>query len=125
MYMHMPIVFGVIAYFGYLFSYGIMSITTGIYPEEIFPSSVRASGVGLASSISRIAAAIGTWGLKPLQDVIGTSGVLLVLAGVSALGGILSYAWAPETNGKSLTETSHEKDPHSYQRRRPRTAQPA
>ncbi|NNG37946.1 MFS transporter [Flexivirga sp. ID2601S] len=124
MYMHLPIIFGIVAYFGYLFSYGIMSITTGIYPEEIFPSSVRASGVGLASSISRIAAAIGTWGLPYVRDGFGVSTVLIILAVVSALGGVLSYAWAPETNGKALTETSHENDPHTYQRRS-RTAQPA
>ena len=117
LYLHMPIIFGVIAYFGYLFSYGIMSITTGIYPEEVFPSSVRASGVGLSSSVSRIAAAVGTWGLPPVKEHFGVSTVLIVLGVVSALGGILSIAWAPETNGKSLTETSHEADP--YRERQP------
>jgi len=119
MYLHMPIIFGVVAYFGYLFSYGIMSITTGIYPEEVFPSSVRASGVGLSSSVSRVAAAIGTWGLPPVKEHFGVSTVLIILGVVSALGGILSFAWAPETNGKSLTETSHEADPHEYRGREP------
>lgn len=122
MYLHMPIVFGVIAYFGYLFSYGIMSITTGIYPEEVFPSSVRASGVGLASSISRIAAAIGTWGLPPVKEHFGVSTVLIILGVVSLLGGIMSYAWAPETNGKALTETSHQSDPHVYRGQAPQPA---
>ncbi len=41
-----PVAVAVVAYFGYLFSYGIMSITTGIYPSEVFPSSIRALGLG-------------------------------------------------------------------------------
>ncbi|UIJ36387.1 MFS transporter [Allobranchiibius sp. GilTou73] len=103
----LPLVFGVVAYFGYLFSYGIMSITTGIYPSEVFPSSVRASGLGVASSTSRVAAAIGTFMLPIVNDDFGTPTVLVILGAVSLGGGIISYMWAPETNGQSLTESSH------------------
>ena len=114
---HLPTAIGALAYFGYLFSYGIMSITTGIYPEEVFPSSVRSSGVGFASSVSRVSAAIGTFGLPWVNDRFGTPVVLIILGAVSLAGGVLSYAWAPETNGKSLTDTSHARDPHQYGRR--------
>lgn len=113
-YEQLPTAIGVLAYFGYLFSYGVMSITTGIYPEEVFPSSVRASGVGFSSSVSRVAAAIGTFGLPWVNDTFGTPVVLIILGIVSVLGGIMCVAWAPETSGLALTETSHRTDPHPY-----------
>lgn len=106
-YTQLPLVFGIVAYFGYLFSYGVMSITTGIYPSEVFPSSIRASGLGVASSTSRVAAAIGTFMLPIVDRGWGTSAVLIILGAVSLGGGVISYMWAPETNGQSLTETSH------------------
>ena len=116
-YSHLPVIIGAIAFFGYLFSYGIMSILPGIYPEEVFPSSVRASGVGVSTAASRLAAAIGTFLLPIVQTAFGTAWVLIIMGIVSVLGGITSYYWAPETNGKSLTATSQRTDPHTYRRR--------
>ncbi len=107
----------VICFFGYLLSYGVMSILPGIYPEEIFPTSVRTSGVGLASAVSRVGAAIGTFVLPLTLESFGLPATMLMMAAVSLIGGVTSYAWAPETNGKPLTETSHRTDPHSYGRR--------
>lgn len=116
-YAHLPAAIGAICFFGYLYSYGVMSILTGIIPEEVFPSSVRASGVGVATATSRLAAAFGTFLLPLVQDALGTSFVLIFMAVVSAVGGVISWYWAPETNGKALTETSHRVDPHPYRRR--------
>jgi putative MFS transporter len=116
-YSHLPVIIGAIAFFGYLFSYGIMSILPGIYPEEVFPSSVRASGVGVSTAASRLAAAIGTFLLPIVQTAFGTAWVLIIMGAVSVVGGITSYFWAPETNGKSLTATSQRTDPHTYRRR--------
>jgi putative MFS transporter len=115
-YQHLPTAIGAICFFGYLYSYGLMSILTGIIPEEVFPSSVRASGVGVSTAMSRLAAAIGTFGLKPVQEHWGTPAVLIIMGVISVGGGILSYYWCPETKGKNLTETSHRVDPHSYGR---------
>jgi putative MFS transporter len=113
---YLPTAVGAIAFFGYLFSYGIMSILPGIYPEEIFPSSVRASGVGVATAASRAAAAFGTFLLPTVQNGLGTPAVLIGMGVVSLIGGITSWLWAPETNGRPLTATSHRVDPHSYRR---------
>lgn len=117
LYAHLPTAVGALCFFGYLFSYGIMSILAGILPEEVFPSSVRASGVGVATAMSRIAAAFGTFLLPLVQDAFGTPVVLLFMAAVSAAGGVLSWFWAPETNGRELTETSRRLDPGAYRRR--------
>jgi putative MFS transporter len=115
----LPAGIGAICFFGYLFSYGIMSILPGIYPEEIFPSSVRASGVGVATAASRAAAAVGTFLLPTIQNSVGTPAVLIIMGAVSVIGGVTSYFWAPETNGQPLTESSHRVDPHQYRRRGP------
>ena len=113
----LPAGIGAICFFGYLFSYGIMSILPGIYPEEIFPSSVRASGVGVSTAASRAAAAFGTFLLPTIQDSVGTPAVLIIMGAVSVIGGVTSFFWAPETNGQPLTTSSHRVDPHQYRRR--------
>src|ERR1700751_2537775 len=94
-----------------------MSVLPGVIPEEVFPSSVRASGVGVATATSRLAAAFGTFVLPLAQDSFGTPAVLIFMAVVSVGGGVISWFWAPETNGRELTETSHRADPHQYRRR--------
>ena len=116
-YQHLPTAIGAICFFGYLYSYGIMSILAGIIPEEVFPSSVRATGVGVATAASRLAAAFGTFLLPLVNTHFGTPVVLIFMGLVSAGGGVLSWFWAPETKGKDLTETSHRVDPHVYSRR--------
>ncbi len=100
-----PVVINVVCFFGYLFFYGIMGILCGVYPLEIFPTSVRTSGLGLASGFSRVGAAIATF-LVPIGfAAFGLIPVLLILAGVSAFGGVISVILAPETARKHLTDT--------------------
>ena len=67
-----------------------------VYPAEIFPTEVRASGTGIAAAISRIGAAIGTFLLPTSVEQFGT--------GPTMLGLVLSVAWAPETRHVSLSE---------------------
>ena len=95
----------VVAFFGYLFFYGIMSILPGVYPLEVFPTSVRTSGMGFSAAMSRVGAAIGTFLLPVVLVGFGLSVVLFGLATVCLIGGITSVFLAPETAGKELTET--------------------
>lgn len=104
---HMPVALAAILFFGYLYSYGIMSILPGIYPEEVFPTSVRTSGVGLATAASRAGAAIGTFLLPVSRDHLGLPATMIFMAIVSAIGGVTSLSWAPETNGRALSATAH------------------
>lgn len=94
-------------FFGYLLSYGIMSILPGVYPEEVFPTSIRTSGVGLASAASRIGAAIGTFLLPLSLDHLGLSWSMVFMGVVSLIGGVTSLMWAPETNNVRLTQSGH------------------
>lgn len=77
-----------------------------VYPTEIFPTEVRASGVGLAAAISRIGAAIGTFLLPTSVAQLGTGPTMLAATAVLVVGGILSVAWAPETRHVPLSTAS-------------------
>jgi MFS transporter, putative metabolite transport protein len=77
-----------------------------VYPAEIFPTEVRASGTGIAAAISRIGAAIGTFLLPTSVEQFGTGPTMLGATAVLLLGLALSVAWAPETRHVSLSEAS-------------------
>jgi putative MFS transporter len=103
----LPIWLGTVCFFGYLYIYGIMSILPGVYPEEVFPTSIRTSGVGLASAASRIGAAIGTFLLPLSLSHLGLSWSMIFMGVVSLIGGVTALMWAPETNQLNLTDTGH------------------
>jgi putative MFS transporter len=75
-----------------------------VYPAEIFPTEVRASGTGIAAAISRIGAAIGTFLLPTSVEQFGTGPTMIGATAVLLLGLVLSVAWAPETRHVSLSE---------------------
>ena len=41
-----------------------------IYPAELFPTSMRAAGVGMAAALSRIGAAIGTLRVPEREGIL-------------------------------------------------------
>ncbi|MGH3146146.1 MAG: MFS transporter, partial [Rubrobacter sp.] len=77
-----------------------------VYPAEIFPTEVRASGTGIAAAISRIGAAIGTFLLPTSVEQFGAGPTMLAATAILLLGMILSIAWAPETRHVALSEAS-------------------
>lgn len=83
---------------------GGTQIMQWVYPNELFPTEVRGSAVGLASSLSRIGAAIGTY-LVPLSlSELGVGVTMLIAAGITLFGAAISQVWAIETRGLSLSE---------------------
>lgn len=72
------------------------------YPPELFPTELRASGVGLTVAISRIGAAGGTFLLPIISENFGISASLGMCIGALFLGGIVSQLWAPETSEKFI-----------------------
>lgn len=77
-----------------------------LYPSEIFPTGVRASGVGFAAAMSRIGSAIGTFLLPIILVNWGITPVMLISAAI-LFGGMLISIWlAPETTGKDLSEST-------------------
>jgi putative MFS transporter len=77
-----------------------------IYPNEIFPTEIRASAVGVATAMSRVGAFVGTF-LMPLSlSKLGVGTTMILGTIVTVLGLLVSLMWAPETKDRNLTETS-------------------
>lgn len=79
---------------------------TGVYPGEVFPTEIRGIGTGFAAAVSRVGAGLGTFLLPVAITSLGTGAAMLIAAGVALFGAVLSQWLAPETKGKSLTETA-------------------
>lgn len=100
-------VFVVVVAFGlYAFFSGGPGILQWLYPNELFPTEVRASAVGIAIAFSRIGTVVATYGTPLFLSAFGVGPTMLVAAGLVVLGLVLSVLMAPETRGKSLDETS-------------------
>lgn len=78
---------------------------TGVYPDEIFPTELRSSGVGFAAAASRVGAAIGTFLLPVGLITLGVGPCMLIAAALCVIGAVVSHIWAPETTRLSLTRT--------------------
>ncbi|MGW3625118.1 MFS transporter [Streptomyces sp. NPDC000880] len=76
-----------------------------VYPNELFPTEVRATAVGVGTAMSRIGAAAGTY-LMPFALDESQSLPLLVGAVVSVVGLLVTLAWATETRGRALSDTA-------------------
>ena len=81
------------------------NVTTFVLPGELFPTSVRATGHGISAGIGKLGAFVGVFLFPVLQDSLGLRGTLLLTAGVSGLGALLTLV-LPEPAGRSLDEIS-------------------
>lgn len=79
---------------------------TAVYPAEIFPTDLRATGSGVATAFSRIGAAAGTFLLPVGISTLGIAPCMLIAAALTATGLGVSYYLAPETTGQTLSVTS-------------------
>lgn len=95
----------VVCFFVYLFSYGVASVLCGVYPMELFPTAIRTTGVGFASSMSRIGAAFGTF-LFPMILAWNLQFAVASMAAVCVIGAVVSQLFAPETKGRSLIDVA-------------------
>lgn len=81
----------------------IGSILTGsvihTYRSELFPTSLRARGIGLVYSIDRLTAAFSSYLIGFILVHAGVSGVLVFIAGVSAVAMVAVGLFGPRTRG--------------------------
>ncbi|MGC8565001.1 MAG: MFS transporter [Thermoplasmata archaeon] len=82
--------------------------TTFILPAEVFPVKYRTTGHGISAAAGKVGAAISTFLMPVLLITIGIKEVLLILGGISIIGGLISLAIKEPAN-KSLEEASNEK----------------
>ena len=85
------------------------NMTTFVLPGELYPVSMRATGHGISAGVGKFGAFVGVFLFPVLQMSLGLRGTLLLTAGVSALGGLLTLV-LPEPAGRTLDEISGDGD---------------
>ena len=85
------------------------NMTTFVLPSEVFPTSVRTTGHGIAAGVGKLGAFIGVFVVPQLQAAVGLRGMLIVAAAASAVGLGLSLL-IPEPGRRSLDDVSGERD---------------
>lgn len=97
-----------------LFLFGAYAVFIGgaqvlqlVYPNEIFPTEIRATAVGIGTSLSRIGAAIGTYLVPMSLDKFGISDTMYAAAAITFFGLIVSYFLAIETKHLSLSDAGY------------------
>ncbi len=73
-----------------------------VYLPELFPTNLRASGIGLAIAASRVGSAASTFVLPVIMVAYGVRTALGACVAVLAVGGLVCYRWAPETRNITL-----------------------
>jgi putative MFS transporter len=76
-----------------------------VYLPELFPTELRASGIGVAIAASRIGSAVSTFLLPVLVADVGVRAALAACAGVLGIGGTVCAIFAPETKNLRLNES--------------------
>lgn len=84
-------------------------ITNSIYPQELFPTQIRATAQGLGTTVSRIGAVVGIFGFGALanyfgDDPYGYGTAMILLAVLSLAGLIVTLILGVETMGRSLED---------------------
>ena len=79
---------------------GVLSAASNlvyVYLPELFPTDLRASGIGLAIATSRIGSAVSTFLLPVIVAGYGVRTALGACVAVLAIGAVICQRWAPET----------------------------
>jgi MFS transporter, putative metabolite transport protein len=90
---------------------GVLSAASNlvyVYLPELFPTDLRASGIGLAIACSRVGSAASTFALPVLLRGYGVHAALGACLAVLCLGAWVCYAWAPETRYLRLAALDQE-----------------
>ncbi|WP_064742879.1 MFS transporter [Pseudonocardia spinosispora] len=102
---------------GFFCLYALFSGGPGIlewgYPNELFPTHIRAAALGVAIALTRFGAAVGTF-LVPLSlAAFGVSATMFLGAGVTFVGFVVCLAWAEETRNRTLEEAASRGPQHT------------
>lgn len=97
-------IFGLALYMSF-FSIG-MGPGGWLIPSEIFPTSIRAKAMSVATFFNRIAATLMSSTFLSTANAIGWGGFFLMLAAICVLVGAFIFFFLPETRGRSLEDMS-------------------
>lgn len=85
---------------------GGAQVLTLVYPNELFPTEMRAVAVGVGTSFSRIGAAAGTYLVPASLESLGVAQTLYAAALITLLGLLVSWLLAPETRLLDLQQAA-------------------
>ncbi|MDQ6599091.1 MFS transporter [Bacillus salipaludis] len=97
-------------FFMYAFFAGAPAILEWAYPNELFPTDIRGTAVGFSTTVSRIGATVGTFGLPIALANYGVGTTMLITAGLNLIGLLVAIFMAPETKNLSLETASQEEE---------------
>jgi MFS family permease len=98
------LVFGI----SYVFTEFGPNTTTFVYPAEVFPTSIRGAGNGIAAGAGKFGAFMGTFLFPLLLKRIHIGGTFMVLVVVCLLGAVITMLTLPESKQVSLSKVSDE-----------------
>jgi len=87
-----------------LLSFGMNGVIAGqyTYTSEIYPTSIRATGMGTASALARIGSIASPTIVGAAYPVLGFGGVFTLMTGVLFVGGMGILLFGKNTHGVSL-----------------------
>ena len=88
----------------YALSIGGTQVLCWVYPNELFPTAIRGTAVGLATSFTRVGAAVGTYLVPVSLETLGIGVTMLIAAGITLTGFVVSLKAAPETRDLGLDQ---------------------
>ncbi|MFB0875910.1 MULTISPECIES: MFS transporter [unclassified Sphingobium] len=86
----------------FAFVLSVAGILQFVYPPELFPTELRARGLGATLAFSRFGTASSTFVLPAVVEGYGVSAALGFCMVVMIFAAVVCYAWAPETLRKPL-----------------------
>ena len=98
--------------YGMTFLFGNIgpNTTTFVLPTELFPTDGRTTGHGIAAGSGKIGAAVSTLLFPTLILLWKAAGLMLFLAGVAAVGVLVTLLFLRETKQRTLEDASREWD---------------
>ncbi|PVY28442.1 MFS transporter [Williamsia muralis] len=84
---------------------------TYLLAGEVFPTHLRGTGAGMAASVAKVGAVLTAFLFPILLEEWGTAIIVLILAGTSLLGALITWRFRVETTGISLEQVDRMHDP--------------
>ena len=101
-----PTLVVLLAFAGFSLFNGGPQVLTWVYPNELFPTSVRGTAVGVITALTRIGSAVGVFLVPVSLEQLGIGPTMIAAAALLIIGYAASMKWAPETSHLDLDQAS-------------------